>query len=332
MRRTASPTIDHRGPRTLVWLLSAVLLAAACGPGSGSATDTAPPTPGQSAAAGASLGTVPTDGPVAGSETTPGPTDGPQAPQPDPTTAAGQPAQTEPPAPTGAPAPTTAPVPATPSPSPSPAPSPLVLDPAPKAGKFKLDLYYPRAFVAQYTADWCVPAAMQMIANMTDRTRLDRTRETQRQLYIRAREISPWTESGPGASIVGWMGALEERGFGRFQELADPDYDTALKVLARQMRFTNRPAGLWVWDGDHAWVVSGFTSTADPAWTDDFRVTGIWVEDPWSGRVSRTWGAGRKPHTLLSPKQLRRAWTPFSSIHRPQYGEAGMFVVIAPVV
>jgi hypothetical protein len=97
------------------------------------------------------------------------------------------------------------------------------------------------------------------------------------------------------------------------------------------MRFTNKPAGLWVWNGEHAWVVSGFTSTADPAYTDAFDVTGVWVEDPWYGRVSRLWGPGRKPHTYLSPRQLRRAWTPFSSVHRPQYGEKGMFVVIAPV-
>ncbi|MBA2254824.1 MAG: hypothetical protein H0W07_06905 [Chloroflexi bacterium] len=207
----------------------------------------------------------------------------------------------------------------------------MALDPAPKAGRFQIDLFQPQAFVAQYTPDWCVPASMQMMANLIAPDRIDRTRETQRKLYVLARQISPWTETGPGAAIVGWTVGLEQLGYGRFQELADPSMREALRIMARQVRFTNKPAGLWVWDGDHAWVVSGFKSTGDPAYTDDFEVTAVWVEDPWSGRVSSTWGPGREPHTLLSTTQLRRAWTPFASIHRPQYGEDGMFVVIAPI-
>ena len=57
----------------------------------------------------------------------------------------------------------------------------------------------------------------------------------------------------------------------------------------------------------HAWVMSGFKATADPALTDDFTVTHVWVEDPWAGRVSRTWGPGLDPHTLLTAQELGRA-------------------------
>jgi hypothetical protein len=79
-------------------------------------------------------------------------------------------------------------------------------------------------------------------------------------------------------------------------------------------------------------VVSGFKATADPAYTDDFTVTAVWVEDPWSGRVSKIWGAGLKPHALVPADRLGEDFTLFSSVHRPQYGARGMYVVIAPVI
>lgn len=44
----------------------------------------------------------------------------------------------------------------------------------------------------------------------------------------------------------------------------------ALRKAAHMMRKTGKPVGIVVWRGAHAWVMSGFTATADPALTVDF--------------------------------------------------------------
>jgi hypothetical protein len=200
-----------------------------------------------------------------------------------------------------------------------------------KLKPYTLDLYEPGDHVAQFDGSWCVGASMQMMINMMEPGRPDRTRQTQQRLYKLARRTSPWVETRPGASVYGWAEGLEGLGYGGFEELAAGTRQGALKLAARQMRETGRPVGLLVWSGAHAWVMSGFKATADPALTDDFTVTHVWVEDPWAGRVSRLWGAGLQPHTLLTAQELGRDFVKYASFYRPQYGKNGKFVVVAPV-
>lgn len=210
-------------------------------------------------------------------------------------------------------------------------PDPARTTPKRKLKPYTLDLYQPGDHVAQYDGSWCVGASMQMMINLMDDGRPDRTRETQQRLYKLARRTSPWVETRPGASVYGWAEGLEGLGFGGFEELAAGTRQGALKLAARQMRETGRPVGLLVWAGAHAWVMSGFKATADPALTDDFRVTHVWIEDPWAGRVSRTWGPGLEPHTLLTAEELGRDYVKYASFYRPQYGKDGKYVVVAPV-
>jgi hypothetical protein len=196
---------------------------------------------------------------------------------------------------------------------------------------YTLDLYRKDDHVPQYDGSWCVGALMQMMINMIEPGRADRTRATQQRLYKFARKVSPWVETRPGASVYGWSEGLEQLGYGPYEELAASTRQAALKLAAKQMRLTNKPVGLLVWEGAHAWVMSGFKATADPRLTDDFTVTHVWVEDPWTGRVSGAYGAGLAPHTLLTVKALGADFLKYSSMHRPQYGDDGMFVVVAPL-
>lgn len=172
---------------------------------------------------------------------------------------------------------------------------------------------------------------MQMMINLLEAGPPDRSRATQRDLYQLARELSPWEETAPGASIYGWIAGLELLGHGDFAEMASDSRQEALNMAARQMRLTDRPVGLWVWGGKHAWVISGFKATADPAWTDDFRVTHVWIEDPWSGRVSTIWGDGLAPHTLVTAQELGEDFVRYANRHRPEYGPEGKYTIIAPV-
>jgi hypothetical protein len=132
--------------------------------------------------------------------------------------------------------------------------------------------------------------------------------------------------------VYGWAEGLELLGYGPYEELAARSRAGALRIAARQMRLTGKPVGLLVWGGDHAWVMSGFRATADPAVTDDYDVSAVWIEDPWAGRVSRVWGPGLEAHSLLSADELAGDYLRYASRYRPQYGRRGMYVVVAPLL
>ena len=200
-----------------------------------------------------------------------------------------------------------------------------------RARSYTLDLYRKGDHVPQYDRSWCVGASMQMMINMIEPGRPDRTRRTQARLYRFARRVDPWVETRPGASVYGWSEGLEKLGHGRYDELMAPTLQGILRRAAKRMRSTQRPVGLLVWDGEHAWVMSGFRATADPALTDDFKVTHVWVEDPWTGRVSRAWGAGLEAHTLLTTRQLRADFVRYSTDHPRRHDRAGKYVIVAPM-
>jgi hypothetical protein len=204
------------------------------------------------------------------------------------------------------------------------------LRPKPRRGPFEMDLYHRSDHVPQYTGSWCVGASMQMMINMMEPGPPNRSVSFQRRLYKLARQVSPWVEERPGASTYGWAGGLERLGYGSFVEMASGSRQGALQIAARQMRLTRRPVGLLVWEGEHAWVMSGFKATADPAFTNKFRVTAVWIEDPWAGRHSSYWGRGLAPHSLVRVDNLR-GFVRWESFHRPEYGRRGKFTIVTPV-
>ena len=180
--------------------------------------------------------------------------------------------------------------------SPSPAPSAL-----PEAEEFALDLYRRGDFVAQYTFEWCVGASLQMTWNMVkadERT----SRVDQQKLWERARD----TSASPfgGANPRGWTTILNELGIGPYALVSIPDHAEALRVAARAIRETERPVGLVMWRGRHAWVMSGFESIGDPMVHRDFEVTGVRVLDPLYPHGSSVWGPSPRPNSLLKPSKL----------------------------
>ena len=208
-----------------------------------------------------------------------------------------------------------------------------MLEPPAKQGKFAMDLYLPRAHVRQATNAMCVPASMQIMINLMSGLAPDRSKATQHSLYTLARSYSPWiTPDRVGASANGWAAGLDQLGYGNFDLMSLATMDEALKAAARQMRFTGKPVGLLVWEGDHAWVMSGFKATADPGWTDDFEVTAVWIEDPWYGRLDRTWGRGLEPHTLLTTDELRDDFVNWPSRwFAGIFGTQNRYVIVAPI-
>jgi len=212
-----------------------------------------------------------------------------------------------------------------------PRPSPLVTaDPEPtpevEEGPFAMNLYRKGDFVAQYTFEWCVGASLQMMRNLTD-AKVTRSRSTQLDYWELARDLSH--SPFGGANPRGWTAALNELGYGPYELVSVPKYSQALRVAARAMRDTGRPVGLVMWRGRHAWVMSGFTASADPRAGDDFKVTGVRVLDPLYPHGNSLWGPSPKPNTLLTPAKLGKQFV-FRERRRVNLGVPPGYLLILP--
>jgi hypothetical protein len=106
-------------------------------------------------------------------------------------------------------------------------------------------------------------------------------------------------------------------------------YEAALQAAARAIRATNRPVGLVMWTGRHAWVMSGFTSLGDPAVHAEFEVTGVRVLDPLYPHGSGRWGASPRPNALVTPDELARQFVTRTR-NRPDYAVPGSYVLVLP--
>jgi hypothetical protein len=243
---------------------------------------------------------VPSDAALAGPEPTPSPAESSTA------------ASTPTPSPTAA---------STPTPTPAPV---AEADPEP----FAMNLAKREDFVAQYTFEWCVGASLQMAMNMS--TGEERTsRRDQGELWAMARDRS-FSPFG-GANPRGWTAALNDLGIGPYVLVSLPSFDEAVATAAAAIRATDRPVGLVMWRGRHAWVMSGFESSADPQLTDAFAVTGIRVHDPLYPHGSSVWGKSPKPNALISPETLAKQFVLRDST-RVDLGVPPGYLLVLPVV
>jgi hypothetical protein len=226
----------------------------------------------------------------------------------------------EPAAGSALPAPSFAPAPPRPTPS-----TPVGRSPASTA-RFSIDLFRRGDFVSEARTDWCVPAAIQMMALMdhVPGSRLP----SQATLNLRARALSSSRLVGAGSEPRGWAGVLDQLGIGPYRVVAEGTLAHAVAAAASALRRTRRPVGLVVWRGAHAWVVSGFTSTADPA-RGSFRVTGVRISDPWYPRTSSSFGRPHGPDTLVSLADLARNFLPYHRAVRYP-GLDGRYLLVLP--
>ena len=209
----------------------------------------------------------------------------------------------------------------------APVPSP---DLSPRESAFTLDLYRRGDFVSQGRTDWCVPAAIQTMARLIDRLARP-SLPSQDALDRRARALSSSRLVGLGSEPQGWAGVLNDLGFGPYVVVAKSSFADAITVAAEALRLTGRPVGLLVWHGAHAWVMSGFEATRDPAGPGRFDVTAVRVSDPWYPRRATAWGRSRPPDARVGLAALARSFLPW---RRPtvRYSELdARYVLVLPV-
>ena len=228
------------------------------------------------------------------------------------------------------PTPTPAPASAEPSPDPTPKPTPRLDLPA-RPGPFSMNLYRRRDFATQVTKIYCVPGAMQTMMNVMDRGAKKASHAVQDRLYRLARRLSTDRLRGQGAEPEGWARGLEHLGYGPYEVVVAKSRMAAIRAAARALRQTDRPVGLLVWRGAHAWVMTGFKATADPAMTEKFEVTHVRIVDVWYPRVSSIWGASVKPNTLVPVGKLKEDYLPWRRPLMRYPDKDRRFILVAPV-
>jgi hypothetical protein len=193
-----------------------------------------------------------------------------------------------------------------------------------------IDLYRTGVFTTQKTWLWCTAADVQIMRNIADH-RADHTRSSQQTYfdYMRAhdRYRIPLKD---GVDPAGWTAGLRHFVDSRYRLYASGSFDSALRSAVTNLRKTILPVGITVSHGNHAWVLTGFTATADPAATTRFRVTSVRVVGPLWGLQSRTYGYDMRPDTKLTPSQLRSFFTPWHYTSVPMAWE-GRWVSVQPV-
>jgi hypothetical protein len=167
-----------------------------------------------------------------------------------------------------------------------------------------INLYRTGVFSTQDTWRWCTAADVQIMRNIVDH-RQDHTRANQQAYYtyMRAHNQYPLPPRD-GVDPAGWAAGLRRWVDSRYRVVATSTFGAALRSAVTNLRKTNRPVGLLVAHGDHAWVLTGFSATADPAVTSRFSIRYVWVTGPLWGLQNRTYGYDMRPNTRLTPSQL----------------------------
>jgi hypothetical protein len=196
------------------------------------------------------------------------------------------------------------------------------------AGPFSMNLFRRGDFVTQYTKEWCVAAALQIMLNVTGKLN-DRSQRTQVRLFNRALSLS--RNRGRMTTERGWAATLNAMGVGPYEVRSTRTREAAIAMAAEAIRRTNRPAGLLTWWGAHSWVMTGFSATADPAAAGDFRVTAVFVSDPWYPKVSSIWGPSLPPNSRMTIQQLRVDYIPWIARAGRTRLYSGKYVLIVPV-
>lgn len=193
-----------------------------------------------------------------------------------------------------------------------------------------VNLYEPGVFSTQKTWYWCTAAGAQMMRNIV-LGRSDHSRANQQRYFsfMRARNRYP-IPLADGVDPAGWAAGLRKWVDPRYRVVAKRSFSGALKSAAKRLRKTNLPVAIAVARGNHAWVLTGFTATADPATTNAFKVTSVRVSGPLWGRQSRTFGYDMKPNKRLTRAQLKQFFKPW---HYPGIRMAweGRWVSLQPV-
>ena len=192
-----------------------------------------------------------------------------------------------------------------------------------------VQLYTAGIYSKQATMRLCVAASNQMIRNIVFGER-DHSTATQKLYNAWGRGHNGFkTPTAAGVDPAGWQSMLRRYVDPGYHIFAAGSYGSALKQAARAIRLTGRPVGVFVMHGIHAWVISGFTATADPAVTNTFKVVSVSVEGPLFGVRPSINGYDPTPNIKMSYSRFSHYLLPFRDPYEPK-GWRNKYVVVIP--
>jgi hypothetical protein len=192
-----------------------------------------------------------------------------------------------------------------------------------------IDLYRDGTYTVQKSWLWCTAAGVQIVRNIVE-VEADHSTTNQRRYFAWMRLHNRYhLPLSAGVDPQGWAAGLRQFVDGRYRLVVSTTFENALRSAVRRLRQANLPVALTVSHGNHGWILTGFTATADPLTAPSFRVTSVRVVGPLYGLQSRN-GYDMAPDTRLTPTQLRRYFTPWRYAPMRMVWD-GRFVSIQPV-
>lgn len=186
------------------------------------------------------------------------------------------------------------------------------------------------AFATQYLDYSCVGATIQITLNLVQGRR-DRSKRHQLTYLQYAKDHSLYPVNDLGADAQGWAEALIHWGAGNdWGPSAASSIQAALKTAAKQIRSANKPVGLLTFHGGHAWLMTGFESTADPAVTSSYAVTAVEVLGPlYPNGTFNGHSIDPGPRTWMSVATLGRRFNTYYQPGQPVWN--GKWVTVIPL-
>lgn len=192
-----------------------------------------------------------------------------------------------------------------------------------------VSLYRAGTFTTQKSWLWCTAADVQIARNIVDH-QTDHSKAGQ-QTYFRWMRLHNRYRLPLSAGVDprGWAAGMRHFVDDRYRLVSSATFEGALRSAVTRLRLTGLPVALAVSHGNHGWLLTGFTATADPAVTTAFRVTSVRVVGPLYGLQSKN-GYDMAPNTKLTPTQLRRYFTPWNYKPMKMIWD-GRYVSIQPI-
>jgi hypothetical protein len=193
-----------------------------------------------------------------------------------------------------------------------------------------LNLYRDGVFTTQKTWYYCTAADVQIIRNIVFRED-DHSRAGQDRYFEYMRKHMRYDiPVKHGVDPAGWTAGMRRFVDDRYRLIREDRFKPLLRKAVRALRLTNLPIPLFVDHGNHGWVLHGFSATADPAVTSDFKVLTVRVTGPLWGRQNASYGYDMRPNKKLTRAQLR------DFVTRWHYGPIrmvyeGEFLAIVPI-
>jgi hypothetical protein len=201
----------------------------------------------------------------------------------------------------------------------------------PAAWSGRYDLFRKGVFSSQQKITWCVAASVQMMLNIIEGTK-DHSRAGQERYIRYARTHDQFQDPKiTGTDGQGWVAALNHfGGLTNYHIVASKSYTGAIRSAVRRLRATGEPVGLVIDHHNHAWVMTGFESSSDPAADPGFTLKAVYIMGPLYPRAPHN-GMDPAPDKRITYRRLKTFLTRYiDAAVAPNNPWEGTYVTIQP--